>query len=286
MPGRGSSAGERVATGLRAPRGLSKALVLTAAAQSGSGRLARPDAPHATPRDATLRHATSRHTEPRHVTPRHAACHATLHRVTPRHAACTSHYVTLRRVTPRVTLRHVTPRYVSRHAMPCHATLHRATPRYPAPRHATRHVTSRRAAPRHATRHVTPRRTALRRAAQSSSCWCRGSGSSKTMATRSTHRLQAFGSMKKGDREKGPRTRPTLPAIPHAAPSLSGRRSPFPTSRGRSGHMAGERQGPCLQVWPPRRDTEEPRDLGGSQLSPQRTGGSRRWKRTCTASAP
>lgn len=243
MPGRGSSAGERVATGLRAPRGLGKALVLTAAAQSGSGRLARPDAPHATPRDATLRHATSRHTEPRHVTPRHAACHATLHRVTPRHAACTSHYVTLRRVTPRVT-------------------------------------------PRHATRHVTPRRTALRRAAQSPSCWCRGSGSSKTMATRSTHRLQAFGSMKKGDREKGPQTRPTLPAIPHAAPSLSGRRSPFPTSRGRSGHMAGERQGPCLQVWPPRRDTEEPRDLGGSQLSPQRTGGSRRWKRTCTASAP
>lgn len=243
MPGRGSSAGERVATGLRAPRGLSKALVLTAAAQSGSGRLARPDAPHATPRDATPRHATSRHTEPRHVTPRHAACHATLHRVTPRHAACTSHYVTLRRATPRVT-------------------------------------------PRHATRHVTPRRTALRRAAQSPSCWCRGSGSSKTMATRSTHRLQAFGSMKKGDREKGPRTRPTLPAIPHAAPSLSGRRSPFPTSRGRSGHMAGERQGPCLQVWPPRRDTEEPRDLGGSQLSPQRTGGSRRWKCTCTASAP
>lgn len=248
MPGRGSSAGERVATGLRAPRGLSKALVLTAAAQSGSGRLARPDAPHATPRDATPRPATSRHTEPRHVTPRHAACHATLHRVTPRHAACTSHYVTLRRVTPRVTLRHVTPRYASRHA--------------------------------------TPHRTALRRAAQSPSCWCRGSGSSKTMATRSTHRLQAFGSMKKGDREKGPQTRPTLPAIPHAAPSLSGRRSPFPTSRGRSGHMAGERQGPCLQVWPPRRDTEEPRDLGGSQLSPQRTGGSRRWKRTCTASAP
>lgn len=124
MPGRGSSAGERVATGLRAPRGLSKALVLTAAAQSGSGRLARPDAPHATPRDATPRHATSRHTEPRHVTPRHAACHATLHRVTPRHAACTSHYVTLRRVTPRVTLRHVTPRYASRHATP-----HRTAPR-------------------------------------------------------------------------------------------------------------------------------------------------------------
>lgn len=124
MPGRGSSAGERVATGLRAPRGLSKALVLTAAAQSGSGRPARPDAPHATPRDATPRHATSRHTEPRHVTPRHAACHATLHRVTPRHAACTSHYVTLRRVTPRVTPRHVTPRYASRHATP-----HRTAPR-------------------------------------------------------------------------------------------------------------------------------------------------------------
>lgn len=238
MPGRGSSAGERVATGLRAPRGLSKALVLTAAAQSGSGRPTRPDAPHATPRDATPRHATSRHTEPRHVTPRHAACHATSRYTASRHAACTSHYVTLRRVTPRVTLRHVTPRYASRHtvpryATPRHATLPRTTPRY-----ASRHVTSRRAAPRYAapryaSRHATPRCTALRRAAPRRvrpSCWCRGSGSSKTMATRSTHRLQAFGSMKKGDREKGPRTRPTLPAIPHAAPSLSGRRSPFPTS--------------------------------------------------------
>lgn len=209
---------------------------------------------------------------PRHATPRHATSrrmHVTLRHATPRHAT--------RHVTPRVTSRHAVPRY----ATPRHATLPRATPRY-----ASRHAAPRYAAPRYASRHVTPRRTALRRAAQSPSCWCRGSGSSKTMATRSTHRLQAFGSMKKGDREKGPRTRPTLPAIPHAAPSLSGRRSPFPTSRGRSGHMAGERQGPCLQVWPPRHDTEEPRDLGGSQLSPQRTGGSRRWKRTCTASAP
>lgn len=200
-------------------------------------------------------------------------------------------HVTLRHATPRHATRHATPRHATRHVTPRRATLRYTAPRHATPRHATLRVTSRRAAPRHATprhatRHVTPRRTALRRAAQSPSCWCRGSGSSKTMATRSTHRLQAFGSMKKGDREKGPRTRPTLPAIPHAAPSLSGRRSPFPTSRGRSGHMAGERQGPCLQVWPPRRDTEEPRDLGGSQLSPQRTGGSRRWKRTCTASAP
>lgn len=267
MPGRGSSAGERVATGLRAPRGLSKALVLTAAAQSGSGRLARPDAPHATPRDATPRHATLSRVMSRHVTP-----HATPRYTASRHVTPHARHTTSRYAASRHASRHATSRYASRHATPCHATLHRATPRYPAPRHATRHVT--------------PRRTALRRAAQSPSCWCRGSGSSKTMATRSTHRLQAFGSMKKGDREKGPQTRPTLPAIPHAAPSLSGRRSPFPTSRGRSGHMAGERQGPCLQVWPPRRDTEEPRDLGGSQLSPQRTGGSRRWKRTCTASAP
>lgn len=182
-----------------------------------------------------------------------------------------------RHVTP-----HATPRYTaSRHVTP-HAR--HTTSRYAASRHASRYATS-----RHATRHVTPRHAAPHCAAPRRvhpSYWCRGSGSSKTMATRSTHRLQAFGSMKKGDREKGPRTRPTLPAIPHAAPSLSGRRSPFPTFRGRSGHMAGERQGPCLQVWPPRRDTEEPRDLGGSQLSPQRTGGSRRWKRTCTASAP
>lgn len=286
MPGRGSSAGERVATGLRAPRGLSKALVLTAAAQSGSGRLARPDAPHATPRDATLRHATSRHTEPRHVTPRHAACHATSRYTASRHVTPHARHTTSRYAASRHASRYATSRHATRHVTPCRATL-----RYPAPRHATRHVMSRcaaprYAAPRYASRHATPRCTALRRAAQSPSCWCRGSGSSKTMATRSTHRLQAFGSMKKGDREKGPRTRPTLPAIPHAAPSLSGRRSPFPTSRGRSGHMAGERQGPCLQVWPPRRDTEEPRDLGGSQLSPQRTGGSRRWKRTCTASAP
>lgn len=286
MPGRGSSAGERVATGLRAPRGLSKALVLTAAAQSGSGRLARPDAPHATPRDATLRHATSRHTEPRHVTPRHAACHATSRYTASRHVTPHARHTTSRYAASRHASRHAT-----RHVTPRRATLRYTAPRHATPRHATLRVTSchaalRHATPRHATRHVTPRRTALRRAAQSPSCWCRGSGSSKTMATRSTHRLQAFGSMKKGDREKGPRTRPTLPAIPHAAPSLSGRRSPFPTSRGRSGHMAGERQGPCLQVWPPRRDTEEPRDLGGSQLSPQRTGGSRRRKRTCTASAP
>lgn len=203
-------------------------------------------------------HATPRYTASRHVTPH--ARHTTSRYAASRHAS--------RHVTPRVTSRHAVPRY----ATPRHATLPRVTPRY-----ASRHVTP---------RHATPHRTAPRRAAQSPSCWCRGSGSSKTMATRSTHRLQAFGSMKKGDREKGPRTRPTLPAIPHAAPSLSGRRSPFPTSRGRSGHMAGERQGPCLQVWPPWRDTEEPRDLGGSQLSPQRTGGSRRWKRTCTASAP
>lgn len=118
MPGRGSSAGERVATGLRAPRGLSKALVLTAAAQSGSGRLARPDAPHATPRDATPRHATSRHTEPRHVTPRHAACHATLHRVTP-HARHTSRYAASRHAS-----RHATLRVTSRHAAP-----HRTAPR-------------------------------------------------------------------------------------------------------------------------------------------------------------
>lgn len=169
MPGRGSSAGERVATGLRAPRGLSKALVLTAAAQSGSGRLARPDVPHATPRDATLRHATSRHTEPRHVTPRHAACHATLHRVTPRHAACTSHYVTLRRVTPRVTPRHVTPRVTSRHAVPRYATPRHATLPCATPRYASRHVTPRcaaprYAAPRYASRHATPHRTAPRRA--------------------------------------------------------------------------------------------------------------------------
>lgn len=223
--------------------------------------MSRHVTPHATPRHATPRHTTSRRM---HVTLRHA---------TPRHA------------TPRVTLR--TSRHATRHVTPRRATL-----RYTVPRHATpRHATLPRVTPRYASRHITPRRatlrrTALRRAAQSPSCWCRGSRSGKTMATRSTHRLQAFGSMKKGDREKGPRTRPTLPAIPHAAPSLSGRRSPFPTSRGRNGHMAGERQGPCLQVWPPRRDTEEPRDLGGSQLSPQRTGGSRRWKPTCTASAP
>lgn len=254
MPGRGSSAGERVATGLRAPRGLSKALVLTAAAQSGSGRPARPDAPHATPRDAT----------PRHVTPRHAACHAAS-----RYTA--SHYVTLRRVTPRVTLRHVTPRYASRHATPCHATLHRATP----PRVTPRHVTSRRA---------TLRRTAPRRAESvllvSGLPFRQNDGDAFNSPT------PGIRFHEEGHREKGPRTRPTLPAIPHAAPSLSGRQSPFPASRGRSGHMAGERRGPCLQVWPPRRDTEEPRDLGGSQLSPQRTGGSRRWKRTCTASAP
>lgn len=169
MPGRGSSAGERVATGLRAPRGLSKALVLTAAAQSGSGRPARPDAPHATPRDATPRHATSRHTEPRHVTPRHAACHATLHRVTPRHAACTSHYVTLRRVTPRVT-----PRHATRHVTPRRATLRYTAPRHATPRHATLRVASRHAALRRATlrratlrvtsRHAAPHRTAPRRA--------------------------------------------------------------------------------------------------------------------------
>lgn len=235
MPGRGSSAGERVATGLRAPRGLSKALVLTAAAQSGSGRPARPDAPHATPRDATPRHATSRHTEPRHVTPRHAACHATLPRATPRYAS-----------------RHVTPR--------C------AAPRY--------------AAPRYASRHATPHRTAPRRA--------------ESVLLVSGLRFQqndgdAFNSPTPGIRfyEEG-RPRKGTPDPAHA-PSHSPRRPlavRAPASRGRSGHMAGERQGPCLQVWPPRRDTEEPRDLGGSQLSPQRTGGSRRWKRTCTASAP
>lgn len=138
MPGRGSSAGERVATGLRAPRGLSKALVLTAAAQSGSGRLARPDAPHATPRDATPRHATLSRVMSRHVTP-----HATPRYTASRHVTPHARHTTSRYAASRHASRHATSRYASRHATPCHATLHRATLRL-----TSRHAAPHRAAPR------------------------------------------------------------------------------------------------------------------------------------------
>lgn len=184
----------------------------------------------------------------RHVTPH----------VTPRH-------VTLRRVTPRVTL--CTSRHATRHVTPRRATL-----RYTAPRHAT----PRHAAPRYAAPHCAAPRRAESVLLVSGLPFRQNDG-------------DAFNSPTPGIRfyEEG-RPRKGTPDPAHA-PSHSPRRPlavRAPASRGRSGHMAGERQGPCLQVWPPRRDTEEPRDLGGSQLSPQRTGGSRRWKRTCTASAP
>lgn len=130
----------------------------------------------------------------------------------------------------------------------------RATSRYATPRRVTsRHS---HATPRHATpqRHNTPRH-----ATPSPSCRCQGYRSGKTVATRSPHRLQAFGSHDAGrPRNRIPGNGPRAQPFPQAAPHFPGTGPASQPPPGRSGHAAACTAG-ALARGPhtrrPRRDT-------------------------------